>query len=74
MLALWLQRSDCDGGHGEHNSAAFKKYLGSAESYEDRVRARTWLRSLPGTEILFQPGCERPLRDGEQEEPDVVPS
>ena len=69
LLMLWLKQGEAN--PGEHSSRAHKIRLGGAAFQAERAAARAALRALPGTSPLFD--AERALRDGEDDEPLVVP-
>jgi hypothetical protein len=65
LMMAWLILGDCDdvGNKADHTNP----FLIIGIGYEDRVHARDFLKTLAGAEDLL--ACERPLRDGESEEP-----
>ena len=68
LLMLWLTKAQVS---PNHSSRECKLELGSAAYHAERFAARQALKNLPGTTPLFT--AERPLREGEPEEPLVVP-
>jgi hypothetical protein len=69
FLAAWLLRGPKCSVKELHSN--LKKTLGTRTFQEERLAARQYLKQFPEFQILFE--LERPPRDGEGEEPELVP-
>ena len=65
---LWLTKAS---DFADHSGRECKRLLGSAAFHPERAAARQALKQLPNTAQFF--AAERPQREGEEEEPLVVP-
>ena len=68
LLIAWLQCQDKYVDKASHQ--AMKIFLAGKGGLERRRAARAWLKAQPGFEHVF--ALERPKRDGEDSEPEVV--
>ena len=68
LLMLWLTKAS---DFADHSGRECKRLLGSAAFHPERAAARQALKQLPNTAQFF--AAERPQREGEEEEPLVVP-